>query len=198
MAEPEQREPVIGIFVGGQGRRMGGVAKGNLSAPSGEKLAERLVARCAAALPSAPVVLVGRADDYTSLGLPALADAPPGIGPLGGLRALLLHAQGAGRTHALALSCDLPYLEAGLLVRLAREAPAAVFLAPREGELWSTLVARYAVAALAAVDAAIDAREHALQKVVRRLGASASELSVSHEERRELRDWDVPGDVSAH
>jgi len=173
---------------------MGGVAKGNLTLPSGEQLGARLVAECRAALPDSPVVLVGAADDYASLGLVALADAPAGIGPLGGLRALLLHARAEGRAHALALSCDLPYLSAALVTRLAREAPTAGFLAPREGELWSTLVARYGVAALAQIDAAIAASEHALQRLVRRLGAGAVELVVSDDERRELHDWDTPQD----
>jgi molybdopterin-guanine dinucleotide biosynthesis protein A len=125
----------------------------------------------------------------------ALDDAPAGIGPLGGLRALLLDARASGHAHALALSCDLPYLEAPLIVRLATEAPAASFLAPREGELWQTLVARYAVAALPAVDAAIAAGDRALQRVVARLGERAVELLVNESERAELRDWDEPGDA---
>jgi len=127
--------------------------------------------------------------------LPALEDTPSGIGPLGGLRALLLDAQARGHAHALALACDLPYLEAPLIARLATETPAASLLAPRQGELWETLVARYSVDALADVDAALAAGERALQRVVRRLGERASELSVDEHERAELRDWDEPGDA---
>ena len=194
MGEREVAPAVIGLFVGGRGLRMGGVAKGNLALPNGETLCARLVAQCRAALPDALLVLVGAADEYGTLGLAALADAPAGIGPLGGLRALILHAQAAGCAHVLALSCDLPYLAAGLIARLASEAPSARFLAAREGELWSTLVARYAVTALAEVDAAIAAEEHALQRVVRRLGHGAVELTVTDDERRELRDWDTPED----
>ncbi len=185
----------VGIFVGGRGSRLGGVAKGNLALPSGEKLAERLVALCAQSLPSAPVVLVGAADAYVSLGLPALTDAPAGIGPLGGLRALLLHAEAAGHAHALALSCDLPHLGAGILTRLAAEAPAAHCLAPREGALWHTLVARYAVASLPALDATLAAGDRALQRFVARLGERASELRVDAHEREQLRDWDTPEDA---
>jgi molybdopterin-guanine dinucleotide biosynthesis protein A len=185
----------VGIFVGGRGRRLGGVDKGNLRLASGETLAERLVARCRQALPAAELVLVGAAGAYASLGLPALADAPAGIGPLGGLRALLLETAARGHAHALALACDLPYLEAPLIARLATETGAASFLAPREGKLWETLVARYAVDALAVVDAAISAGERALQRVVARLGARAVVLAVDERERAELRDWDEPGDV---
>ncbi|HSU40989.1 MAG TPA: NTP transferase domain-containing protein, partial [Polyangiaceae bacterium] len=142
MLESTRTSLMIGLFVGGRGSRLGGVAKGNLALPSGETLAARLVARSRDALPGTPIVLVGAAEAYAHLGLPAVPDDPQGIGPLGGLRALLAHAEGRGRTHALALSCDLPYLEAPLIARLGVEAPAADFLAPRDGELWQTLVAR--------------------------------------------------------
>ncbi len=185
----------VGIFVGGRGRRLGGVDKGNLRLASGETLVERLVARCRQALPAAELVLVGAAGAYGRLGLPALDDAPAGIGPLGGLRALLLEARARGHAHALALACDLPYLEAPLIARLAEETSVASFLAPRGGELWETLVARYAVDALAPVDAAIAAGERALQRVVLRLGAGAVALAVDERERAELRDLDEPGDV---
>jgi molybdenum cofactor guanylyltransferase len=185
----------VGIFVGGLGSRLGGVAKGNLTLPSGEKLAERLVAACATSLPDATIVLVGAAEAYAALALPALVDAPTGVGPLGGLRALLLHARATGRTHALALSCDLPYLGPALLARLAEEAPAADCLAPREGELWQTLVARYAVASLPELDATLAAGDRALQRFVARLGARAVELTVDARERAELRDWDTPADA---
>jgi molybdenum cofactor guanylyltransferase len=195
MLESIPRHLIVGIFVGGRGLRLEGVAKGNLALPSGEKLGERLVLRCRRALPDAPLVLVGEAQAYASLGLSALCDAPAGIGPLGGLRALLQHARALGQTHAIALSCDLPYLEAPLIVRLSREAPDSDFLAPREGELWQTLVARYSVGTLATIEAALAAGERALQRVIARLGTRAVELLVDERERAELRDWDVPDDA---
>jgi molybdopterin-guanine dinucleotide biosynthesis protein A len=197
MAKAQRGPLCVGIFVGGRGLRLGGVAKGNLALPSGEKLAERLVALCEKSLPDAPVVLVGAAEAYAALGLPALADAPAGVGPLGGLRALLLHAEALGCAHALALSCDLPYLGASLLSRLAEEAPEAACLAPREGELWQTLVARYCVGSLPELDATLAAGDRALQRFVARLGARAVELRVDAGERAQLRDWDTPADAPA-
>jgi molybdopterin-guanine dinucleotide biosynthesis protein A len=185
----------VGIFVGGRGLRLGGVAKGNLALPSGERLAERLVTLCNQHLPDSKLVLVGAAEAYSSLGLPALADAPGGVGPLGGLRALLLHAEATGHAHALALACDLPYVGGRLLTRLWREAPDAHCLAPRDGELWQTLVARYAVASLPALDATLAAGDRALQRFVGRLGERAVELAVDERERDELRDWDTPEDA---
>jgi molybdopterin-guanine dinucleotide biosynthesis protein A len=186
---------VVGLFVGGRGARMGGVVKGNLPGPGGERLIERLVGECAKALPGAPPVLIGDAAAYADLGLRALSDAPGGIGPLGGVRALLLHAKQAGAWGAVALACDLPYLSARLVARLAAESPEAFFLAPREGALWHTLVARYSVLSLAAVDATLAAGDRALQRVVARLGENARVLSLAPEELEELRDWDTPDDI---
>jgi molybdopterin-guanine dinucleotide biosynthesis protein A len=186
---------VIGLFVGGRGARMGGVVKGNLPGPDGERLLERLVGQCWKALPDVPVVLIGDAPAHADLGLRSLADAPSGVGPLGGLRALLLHAKQSGAWGALALACDLPYVGARLITRLASESPEALFLAPREGALWHTLAARYSVLTLPAVDATLAAGERALQRVVGRLGEHARALELDGEELAELRDWDTPDDV---
>jgi molybdopterin-guanine dinucleotide biosynthesis protein A len=194
MSSQSTGAPLVGIFVGGRGTRLGGAAKGNLRY-EGETLLARLVRTCEQALPGVPVVLVGAAAAYAELGLPVLADEPKGIGPLGGLRALLVHARDSGHAATLALACDLPRLGPELVRRLAFEAPEAEFVAPRDGELWDTLVARYAVSALAAVDAAIADGERALQRVPRRLGAGAVELAVTDAERAELHDWDTPDDL---
>jgi molybdopterin-guanine dinucleotide biosynthesis protein A len=183
------------LFVGGRGARMGGVVKGNLPGPGGERLLERLVNQCWKALPDAPVVLIGETPAHADLGLRSLPDAPAGVGPLGGLRALLLHAKGSGAWGAVALACDLPYLSAHLILRLATESPEAFFLAPREGALWHTLVARYSVLSLPAVDATLAAGERALQRVVGRLGERARALELGATELTELRDWDTPDDI---
>src|SRR5262249_36205829 len=147
-----------------------------------------LVSVCREAVGDPDLVLVGAASAYDDLGLSALADDPAGVGPLGGLRALLLAAKSRGASHALALACDLARLGAPLVRRLATESPEATFLAPREEGLWHTLIARYGVApALDAVDRALLAREHALQGVVHQLGDGVRELIIDEAERDELR-----------
>ena len=104
--------PLAGIFVGGASRRMGR-PKGLLCAPgTDETLIERLVgvARASGAEP----VLLGDAAPYAGLApdVPRLADRPRGIGPLGGLAALL---DRAGDRYAISLACDMPYVDGGAL-----------------------------------------------------------------------------------
>jgi molybdopterin-guanine dinucleotide biosynthesis protein A len=171
---------------------MGGVAKGLLPAPdSGEPLvlrlrrhAESLGLRC---------LLVGSAPAYAGLGLPMLADAPPGIGPLGGLRALLLAAAPAP---VLALAGDLPYVSPALLRRLLT-APAAAYdvVAARREHRWEPLCARYEATVLPVLDAALQAGERSFQALLRRLRVRELELSAA--EAAELTDWDCPEDVGA-
>lgn len=186
----------IGVLVGGRGTRMGGVAKGLLRTASGASIVEHLLAECEAALPSAARVLIGDATAYTALNLPALVDAPAGIGPLGGLRALLLDAERNGEQAVIALACDMPFVSARLLSRLASETPDALALAPRPAKLWQPLCARYSLTVLSAVQAALDAREHSLQRVFHQLGTGARALELDTDEERELRDWDRPSDVA--
>jgi molybdopterin-guanine dinucleotide biosynthesis protein A len=186
----------VGLFVGGRGSRFGGAAKGNLRLASGLRLIERLVGVARGALPEAPLVLVGRRPEYADLGLETLADAPAGIGPLGGLRALIAHAAAEGRAGAIALACDLPFVTTELVQRLAIETPDAELFAPREAGIWHALAARYAVRALPAIDAAIAAGEHSLQKLFVRVGSGAAPLLVEGDELEALRDWDSPGDVA--
>lgn len=190
------KDPVCGLFVGGQARRMGGVAKGLLPAPdSGEPLvlrlrrhAESLGLRC---------LLVGSAPAYAGLGLPMLTDDPPGLGPLGGLRALLV---AADRAPVLALACDLPYISPALLRRLVEAAPATAdgpcdVVAPRRQDRWEPLCARYEATVLPALTAALQAGERSFQGLLRRL--RVRELSLSATEATELTDWDSPDDLGA-
>ncbi|MET0413737.1 MAG: NTP transferase domain-containing protein, partial [Polyangiaceae bacterium] len=86
--------PVLfGILVGGQSRRMGGTPKGNLDA-GGQSIIARTIELCRALVPASAVervLLVGDGSAY-DVAVPRLADAPAGVGPLGGLCALLARA----------------------------------------------------------------------------------------------------------
>lgn len=188
--------PLVGLFVGGAGRRMGGAPKGLLLGLDGRPLLERLISEVSAAAPAASLVLVGDSSAYARFNLRSLPDAPRGVGPLGGLRALLMEACDRGIDSALALSCDLPFISSALLRRLMLEEPGAMALSPRDGDLWSSMTARYAVRALQEVDTALSEHQYALQGLFNRLGENARALPLSEAERAQLRDWDSPEDMT--
>jgi molybdopterin-guanine dinucleotide biosynthesis protein A len=183
----------LGLFVGGAARRMGGAPKGLIRpGPDSQTIVARQVA-LARELCLVPV-LVGSADVYANAfpTLPVLRDDPPGVGPLGGLRALCLLARDAP---FLALACDMPYVHADLLQRISCTEPSAAALAPRgDGGFWEPLCARYdASRVLPAIELALRADERSLQRILWRVGAV--ELPMSDAERYALIDWDAPHDL---
>ncbi|MEP7053424.1 MAG: molybdenum cofactor guanylyltransferase [Pseudomonadota bacterium] len=188
----------IGIFVGGSGRRMGGVSKGLLRTPDGSRtLVERLLGVCAHVAPSASVYLVGRSAAYAQLEIARLEDVPEGIGPLGGLHSLLLRAKEEHAT-ALALACDLPFLDEAVLTRLLEPLQGAARV-PFVQERFQPLAAAYAPAAtLAAVERALAQGKHALMHVLDELGHDLEQLEFDDEQARALRDWDTPEDMLPH
>jgi molybdopterin-guanine dinucleotide biosynthesis protein A len=206
--------PAVGVFVGGQGRRMGGVAKG-LLVHEGQTLVERVLGVCrqAAGSEAPSLYLVGdylvakdqvgssrmeEASAYSDSSARRLEDRPAGVGPIGGLRALLLQARAHGRD-AVALAVDLPHLQAGVVRRLYVERPGLPVLAPREVGRWQPLLARYRPAVVLPVIDRVLARGHtSLQSIFAELaanGSPAEELVLSEDERQVLRDWDLPSDM---
>jgi len=79
------------------------------------------------------VTLVGRPEKYQGLGLPVIADAVAGWGPLAGLSVALQHSPAEWN---LLVACDMPYLGAPFLqhlLRLAAVEPADILL-PVDGQ----------------------------------------------------------------
>ena len=186
----------IGLFVGGAGKRMGGLAKGLLQAPGGsETLIERLLRVCSRAAPNATLYLVGRATPYVALGLEALADDPQEVGPIGGLRALLARAQSEQSRTALALACDLPFIDESVIVALTTPLERSARVPFIDGH-FQPLAAAYApTATLRAVDRALASGQHALMRVLDHLGSEAEALALDGAQALALRDWDTPEDV---
>jgi molybdopterin-guanine dinucleotide biosynthesis protein A len=183
-----------GLFVGGRSARMGGKPKGLLPAPdTGEPLVARL-ARLAREAGLQPM-LVGEASAYRAAlpDLSVLSDAPGVAGPLAGLLALL-ESEAEGR--AIALACDLPFVEAPVLARLATQPSAAAVLAPRLGAdaPWEPLFARYDAARVLPVLRAATARGvRSFQAVFAELAVERFTLDAG--EALQLRDWDSPEDL---
>lgn len=174
---------------------MGGVAKGLLRTPDGSAtLIERLIETCARAAPGCAMYLVGQATPYTTLALPELADNPSGIGPLGGLRALLLRAQADQSALALALACDLPFLDEATISALIRPFCGVTRVPLVEGRL-QPLAAAYAPrSGLSAVDRSLALGKHALMHVLDELGSDIERVNFDAHAPT-LRDWDTPEDI---
>ena len=192
-------ETAIGIFVGGAGKRMGGVAKGLLRAPhTDETLIERLLAVCGRAAPLATLYLVGVSPGYESLGVAQLSDNPGGTGPIGGLRSLLLRARADGVPHVLALACDLPFVDEAIIVSLLEPLHSAARV-PLVEERFQPLAAAYAtVPTLAAVDRALSLGKRALMHLLDQLGDDLEPLELDGARALALRDWDTPDDMQSH
>lgn len=136
-----------------------------------------------------PCVLVGANAAYDGQGVPAIADAAP-EGPLGGLLALLAH---AGDRFAIAVACDMPFVSAALVRRLALAPPSAA-VAPRRDGRWEPFLARYDASAVRPfAEAQVAAGQRSLQALLD--AVSSSELGLSAAEAAELDDWDAPEDT---
>lgn len=180
---------VAGLFVGGAGARLGGVAKGNLAAPGGGTIVERST-RLLEGL-GMSVVLVGRHARYADARHPVVDDEPQGIGPLGGLVGLLRH---AGDARVLALACDMPFVSTVLVQELLAFAPAAAIVAPRREGRWEPLCAAYSTRLVLPVAVARAARgERSLQGLLDEVGAT--QLPLDESRYSELTDWDMPEDL---
>ena len=186
----------IGIFVGGAGKRMGGVPKGLLRVPDGsETLIERLLRVCGRAAPGAKLYLIGQASAYGSLGLSVLPDEPANIGPMGGLRSLLVRTLADASSHALALACDLPFVDERLISALLLPLSSAARVPVAEGRL-QPLAAAYAPGpTLAAVDRSLALGRHALMQALDQLGEGVERLELDASAALALRDWDTPEDM---
>lgn len=133
----EKRGLAAGILAGGRATRLGGVNKGTLVVGS-TTIVDRLLE--ALRLVADEIFVVGREDPaWASRGLRVIADEMAGAGPLGGIYTALVHSP-SDRT--LIVACDMPFVSAGLLRRLA-EADDADVVIPRHARGYEPLCAIY-------------------------------------------------------
>ncbi len=171
---------------------MGGRPKGLLSAPD---TGEALVVRAVRVLREAGVepVLVGDASPYRALftDVEEIADDPPGIGPLGGLSALVAR---GGDGHVVAVACDMPWVSVEALRALAEHPSRAPVVAARraEGAPWEPFFARYDSARVAPVLGALIADG---KRSFQRLFAALEVGAFDPGDARVIADWDTPEDV---
>jgi molybdopterin-guanine dinucleotide biosynthesis protein A len=182
---------------------MGGQPKGLLPVPgSGEPLVVHAL-RVSADAGYAACWLVGDLpayDDVVSgqalVGYRGrLGDDPAGVGPLGGLRALLMAGAQRGLEQVVAIACDMPFVTAPLLGALRTHASDAAVVAARRDPSapWEPLLARYRPSAvLPALDAALSAGTRSFQALLATVEVVRFEADGV---TRALDDWDRPEDV---
>ena len=111
------------ILAGGAGRRMGGAKAERLLAgqPLWHHVAQRIT----------PQVSTLAINADAPLGdLPAVPDTLPGLGPLSGILAAMLWAQGQGAARVLTVAVDTPFLPHDLVARLATQDGIAIAQTP--------------------------------------------------------------------
>jgi len=110
------------ILAGGKSRRFGSPKA--LAMMGGVTLVER-VARPLREAGARPVLITGpHLPDLGHL-LPCRSDLRPGLGPLSGLHTALVWAGELGLTGTLCVACDMPFLSADLLRRIAERGEAS-------------------------------------------------------------------------
>lgn len=138
------------------------------------------------------VVLVGERREYADVPRAGIRDEPREIGPLGGLIGLLRQ---AGPRPTIAVACDLPYLSGALIERLVAAPESGAVVAPRRGERWEPLVARYdSCRVLPAAESRAREGRLSLQGLLDEVGAVR--LPLPSDEQRQLDDWDTPDDIA--
>ncbi len=121
------------ILAGGQGTRLGGADKAFLPL-GGQPLIAHVLARLAPQVTHIAISANGDAARFAAFGLPVLADAQTGRGPLAGVAAGLAWAATLGATALLTVPVDTPFIPHDLLTRL-HPAPNAAVYAGRQHHL---------------------------------------------------------------
>ncbi|HEY7768731.1 molybdopterin-guanine dinucleotide biosynthesis protein B, partial [Longimicrobium sp.] len=111
--------PLGAILAGGASRRFG--APKALASVGGRRIIDRAVDALSRVADSV-VIIANDASLFADLDLPIRADDVPGLGALGGIRTALRWAIERGRTGALVVACDMPFVSANLLRTVADRA----------------------------------------------------------------------------
>ena len=160
----DRTQVTLGILAGGRASRLGGRDKAWLQrggVPQVIRLARRFEAECSAVLVSANANL----ERYAEQDMAVVSDQVPDIGPIGGLQAL---ADACKTPWLLTLPVDVIGTNECLLRTLAMAGDAGAVAEDDDG--LQPLVALYRVEALlGAIEAALDAGEHAIHAMQARL-----------------------------
>lgn len=185
-ADPAPRPPFAAVLAGGESRRFG--APKALARVGGARVIDRVV-EAARGAPGETVLVANRPELFAGLGLRMRPDAVPGAGALGGVHAALRWAAEEGRSGALCVACDVPFLASGLLRALVDRAAdgAADAVVPestgRRGV--EPLCAFYSVRCLPEAERMLECGELRLTELLGRVRTARIPLA-------EVRRWGVP------
>jgi len=162
--EPMNHALPLYIVAGGRSRRFGtDKARALVGGVS-------LVCRVVEALKpvaSAVTVVAGEAGAYEDLGLSTIADARPGMGPLGGLEAAISDRVARfGEGWLLLSSCDLAEPDAALAEALLERIDESAQVVAYKGERWEPLFALYHTSLRGRVGQQLDAGQRAMWRFI--------------------------------
>ena len=191
---PSHPEITAIVLAGGAGRRMG--APKPLLRLGGRTLIEHVIAAIQP-LVSGVIVVTNAPESLAFLGLPTVADAEPGRGPLMGLYSGLV---ACPTPYALAVSCDAPFLSPALLEALiARRRPDAQTL-PETDHGPQPMPGVYPTALAPTIASLLESGRAALRDLT---ASTPVELLAKEEVRtldpegRTFMDLDTPEDLAA-
>jgi molybdenum cofactor guanylyltransferase len=178
------------VLVGGRSSRMG--RDKALLPYRGRPLAQWIAA--AVAESAGNVTLIGSPQLYSGVGYPVISDLFPGEGPLGGILTALRHSNAEWN---LIVACDMPEIDAGLLIRLldaARQFEADALLPVTSEGPPQPLCAVYRRTSLAPLETAFST---GIRKVTTAL-AGVRCLRLPMEEVSQFQNVNTPEDWAAY
>ncbi len=176
MKETRTTQRIAGaILAGGKARRMGGIAKGMLSAGGSLSLIERLVVHLMRAGVDEVIIVANDDRPYTRIGCAIVPDGRIEAGPLAGIEAALGYSAG-GYDAVLCLPCDMPSLtwkEMSALIAAFADTGGPVIFAQTADGARHPLCAVVRTDLLDGISAALDCGELAVSDVWSQLGGFA-------------------------
>lgn len=167
---PRLPAPLGVILAGGASRRFG--TPKALAMVGGRRIIDRVRDALVAVTPDV-VIIANEPELFGDLGLPIRPDDTPGLGALGGIRTALRWAMEMGRSGALVVACDMPFVSPALLRMIAIRASADGAVVPEsEGRRGvEPLCAWYSARLLPLVDEMIASGERQAFRLAERAAA---------------------------
>jgi len=182
------------ILAGGAASRWGGRPKGLVRLPGGLSIIERTIGVAADSGIHDVAIIANDPAPYLGLGLEIVPDRRPGLGPLAGIEAALMHF--ADRCDGmLVLPCDLPAItgrELSALTRCFAEVTAPVVVAETGDSFWQPLCAIVRADILPAVTKSLDEGQRGVYRLWREIGA----LPLPFPDPRPFFNINTPADLA--